>query len=117
MTNDDEDLSRGDGERLSDRQDLAQPATSSVEALHVGDMLRFSVALLQQLYEEPEHRSRLVEVVRIVREADGALLLHLQARESHPAVDASDPQAPSTGNPTQREEDVPLPFAPLKWPA
>ncbi len=28
-----------------------------------------------------------------------------------PAVDASDPHAGSTGNPTQREEDVPLPWS------
>jgi hypothetical protein len=37
--------------------------------------------------------------------------------ELPPADDASDPHVSSTGQPTQREEDVPLPFAPLKWPA
>jgi len=52
--------------------------TDEPDAVHVGDRMRFSTALLQQIHKEPEHRSVMVIVERIVREDDGCLLLHLR---------------------------------------
>lgn len=46
--------------------------------VHVGDTMRFDTALLRQIHDEPDHRSRLVRVERITREQDGSLQLLLQ---------------------------------------
>ena len=47
-------------------------------AVRVGDKMRFSTALLRQIHETPDHRSELVIVDRIDREADGCLLVLLK---------------------------------------
>jgi hypothetical protein len=46
--------------------------------VEVGDRMRFSVGLLRQIYERPEHTSELVELIEVHIEADGAKLLVLK---------------------------------------
>jgi hypothetical protein len=50
--------------------------------VHCGDEIRFSVALLRQMYEEPDHLSVLVTVVEIRLEPNGAktLVLHRELK-------------------------------------
>jgi len=49
----------------------------TIETLHVGDTLRFSVELLKEMIKEPDYRSVIVRVVDIRTEADGSKLLVL----------------------------------------
>lgn len=44
MTTDDDPVTRGDGERLSDRQDLAQPAAGTIMAVVENDDVRYAAA-------------------------------------------------------------------------
>jgi hypothetical protein len=43
----------------------------SDNCLKPGDTMRFSLPLLKDIYEQPEHTSRIVEVVEIEIEPDG----------------------------------------------
>lgn len=43
--------------------------------VHVGDRMRLSVELMQDIHERPEHVSELVELVEIRVEADGSKVL------------------------------------------
>jgi hypothetical protein len=47
-------------------------------AVRVGDKMRFSTELLRHIHDAPGHRSELVVVERIDREADGCLSLFLK---------------------------------------
>lgn len=50
----------------------------AVDVVDVGDVIRFSVGLLKQLYEEPDHISLLVKVIEVRVELDGSKVLVLQ---------------------------------------
>ena len=47
------------------------------ETCEPGDLIRFSTALLRQIYEQPDHVSALVKVVEVRVESDGAKTLVL----------------------------------------
>ncbi len=72
-----EQASRGPGERLSDRQDLPQPASSPIVAA-VGDRIRFSTKLLRLIDDAPDQISQVVEIERVIRDHDGTLTLWLK---------------------------------------
>ncbi len=71
------DLSRGDGERLPQRQDLPRPASRPIVAA-VGDRIRFSTQLLRLIDAAPESISQVMEIERVIREPDGLLTLWLK---------------------------------------
>jgi hypothetical protein len=60
-------------EKLADEAERVKPVV-----LGVGDRLRFSTALLQQIHDEPKHLSVLVEIERIIRGPDGVKELWLK---------------------------------------
>ena len=51
--------------------------TEPTKVVQIGDRIRCSVALLRQLYEYPQHRSALVELVGVQVEEDGSKILFL----------------------------------------
>ncbi len=91
----------------------------------VGDRMRFSTELLRQIHDQPEHRSPLVEIERIVRLGDGTLELWLKNVVEAPAnvtsgtgrgdgASAVATSPPAGVVPSQSgdsgQTDVPLPF-------
>lgn len=54
---------------------------ASTEVIAVGDRIRFSAELLKAFIEARRHRSPIAEVLRIVREADGTLIVWLKAAD------------------------------------
>lgn len=51
---------------------LAAEAAFGKPEVKVGDRMLFSTALLQDIHEQPEHTSSLVQVVDVIEEADGS---------------------------------------------
>ena len=60
--------------------------------VEIGDRMRFSAALLQQIHAEPEHLSPVVIVTAIDIEADGCKVLYLMRADEGP------PRCPRCGS-------------------
>lgn len=66
------------------RQESAREAHTPLVVVTVGSQIRFNTGLLQQVHQQPGHRSSLVEVERLIREADGTVTIWIK----HAAVGA-----------------------------
>ncbi len=49
--------------------------TEAIDQVRVGDKIRISVPLLQDIHDAPGHRSPVVTVVAITQDDEGALIL------------------------------------------
>lgn len=48
------------------------------ESIKIGDRMRFSTELLQQIEDNPDHRSQLVEVIKIDEDvSDGTKIIYV----------------------------------------
>lgn len=54
------------------------PPAPPPKGVGAGDLMRFSVALLKQIYEEPDHASVLVRLKGVHVDADGCKVLLLE---------------------------------------
>jgi hypothetical protein len=55
-----------------------------MESVNVGDTIRFSVALLKDFYDQPDHVTVVVRVREVRTEADGSKLLVLERYDLQP---------------------------------